>query len=145
MAGSDKLFVDSNYFIALSNPSDILHRDALEIATILEHEKPFLVISSFIFLEVVTVLAQKRGKDTGVETGAYLLTNTIIENIHIDDFLQKASWDIFQKIENKNVSFVDCSTIAVMKAEQINALLTFDRHDFQRLRKYHRFHLYRAK
>ncbi|MBI4119919.1 MAG: hypothetical protein HY454_00450 [Parcubacteria group bacterium] len=56
--------------------------------------------------------------------------------------MQTSSWQIFKEIANKNVSFVDCSTIAVMKAEGIRHLLTLDLQDFKPLSKKYRFGLY---
>lgn len=144
MEGRSKLFVDSNYFIALSNPSDALHRPAREIATILEEESLILIISNFIFLEVVTVLAQKGGKEIANEGGRYLLSHPFIEKIHIDEWLQSRSWEIFQEIYSKNVSFVDCSIIAVMKSEGITQLLTFDTKDFTPLQKHYNVRFYQG-
>ncbi len=96
----------------------------------------------FIFLEIVTILSQRRSRRVAIETGEYLLANPNVEIIHIGPVLQTSSWQIFKEIANKNVSFVDCSTIAVMKAEGIRHLLTLDLQDFKPLSKKYRFGLY---
>jgi len=44
-------------------------------------------------------------------------------------------------VKNNKV-FVDCSTLAAMKAEGIKKLLTFDKKDFTSLKKEYRFGFY---
>lgn len=135
-----KVFVDSNYFIGLFNPEDSLYQKANEIGSRLDRIAKRLVVSNFIFLETVTVLSQKRGRSAALEAGDYLLNSPVVELINIDHKLQQDTWQIFQDINKKNLSFVDSSIIAVMQAESINALLTFDTKDFASLRRKYKFH-----
>lgn len=144
MEGNNRVFADSNFFVALFNPFDSLYGRADQIAGKLAAKDFRLVISNFIFLEVVTVLAQKRGKEKALEMGGYLLTNPTIEHVHIDEWLQEKSWEVFQETANRNMSFVDCSIIAAMRAEGISKLLTFDTKDFKGLRSRHRFGFFEA-
>lgn len=62
--------------------------------------------------------------------------------IHVDKSLNEASWQIFKDIREKNVSFVDASIIAILRAEDIRWLLTFDLADFKKLASRYRFHIY---
>lgn len=142
MAEDNRVFVDSNYFVALFNPSDALHKRALDLARNIDSQNAFLVISNFVFLEIVTVLSQRRGRKVAIEVGEHLLTNSLITIIQVDELLQRESWHIFQNIMEKNVSFVDSSIVAVMKAEYITKLLTFDAKDFKKLRKRYQFNFY---
>lgn len=136
------VFVDSNYFIALFNPVDTFHERARLIGEGISTQDISLVISNFIFLEILTVVSQKVGKYAAVEAGNKIKKNPLIESIHIDEFLQEKSWEIFQEIKRKDVSFVDCSILAVMKIEGIKELLTFDISDFEPLQKQYKFHFY---
>lgn len=137
-----RVFVDSNYLVAFFNAKDTLHHRAAVLAKKLESDKIIIVISNFIFLEVVTVLAQRVGKETAVWVGQYLLENPKIKMFHIDMTLQSDAWRIFQHIKNKNISFVDCSILALMQAEYISDLLTFDEDDFRKLKKNYKFRLF---
>lgn len=138
----ERITVDSNYFIALFNPTDALTPAVLAVSKQLAKQEPTLVISNFIFHEVVTVLSQRAGRKIGVAVGKYILENQKIDLIYIDSLLQQNAWRIFQQVDYKNISFVDCSTLAVMQAENISSLITFDQTDFKRLQCYHRFSLY---
>lgn len=139
----ERIFADSNYFVALYRAVDSLHEKALEIARNLQKQGATLVISNFIFSEVVTVLSQRESKEASLVIGDLLLTNTFIEVVHIDEILQEKTWEVFKKIEEKNVSFVDCSTVVLMRAENIPALLTFDTKDFRTLQKVSRFRFFK--
>ena len=140
MEGNKKIFADSNYFIALFNAHDALHERAKKITR--EMEQIVFYISNFIFLETVTVLSQKCGRKTSREVGEHLLKNPLIKIVHFDEILQKETWRIFQEEPSKNISFADCSTVAVMDTEGISELLTFDTTDFKKLAKKHHFKLY---
>src|SRR6266581_3868550 len=107
------IFIDSNYFIALYNPGDLLHEKAKEIAKQLQKDNPYTFISNFIFLETVTVLSQRLGKEYALSAGNKLLQSHSL--IVINARFQNRSWEIFKKTERKNVSFVDCSTLAIME------------------------------
>lgn len=142
MVMSDQLFVDSNFFIALFHQQDSLHEQALSIAKNLDRQWRPLVISNFVFLEVVTVLSQRKSRAQAREAGKFFLSDPGIVMHHIDEKLQQASWNIFQTVGRKGMSFVDCSIVALMQSEGIHTLLTFDQTDFRSLQKTFRFSLY---
>lgn len=138
----DKIFVDSNFFVALYNSEDSLYERALATSRSLEKDPPRAFISNYIFLETVTVLSQRAGRKEAIIRGNQLLDNNNFQIIQITDSLQTSAWEIFCETPKKNTSFVDCSTIAVMQAEGIDKLLTFDREDFKPLLKKHHLTLF---
>lgn len=141
----ERIFVDSNYFIALYRISDSLHEHALRITHALEQKGMILVVSNLIFAETVTVLSQREGKELAWQAGEDLLKNEQVRHMHVDEALQRKSWEIFREVQEKNISFVDCSTVAVMQTEGISTLLTFDVRDFKSLQKQYRISLYPLK
>jgi predicted nucleic acid-binding protein len=42
--------------------------------------------------------------------------------------LEKAAWGIFEKHTDKEFSFTDCTSFALMEAEAIRNVFTFDQH-----------------
>lgn len=139
---SASIFADSNFFISLANPEDNLHSKANEYSRAIEAKKSPIVISNFIFLEVVTIISQRQNRLAAVKAGEELQSNPQIKIVMIDKDLQKSSWEIFQELLRKNISFVDCSIVAIMEAEGIKSLLTFDRTDFTPLRKQYHFRFF---
>lgn len=138
-----RVFGDSNFFVALLNPFDSLHEKALQASLRMKEELCQLIITNLIFLEIVTILSQRVSRRVSITFGTHILQDNQIEIIHVDEELQKRSWEIFQTTDKKNVSFVDCSILATMKFNNVHTLLTFDREDFQQLLKEHKFSLFR--
>lgn len=139
--GTSRIFVDANYFIALANPADSTHHKAIAISDHLAKENPELIISDYIFLEVATVVSQRVSRSDSIIICKTIQNDPQIEIIHINQDMWNLSWETFQRTKSKNLSFVDCSVIAVMQAEGINKLLTFDAEDFAPLQKKYHFSL----
>jgi predicted nucleic acid-binding protein len=136
---SERIFVDTNFFVALFYPNDTLHERCMQFATQLQERNARLVISNLVFSEIVTVLSMRCGRLIGCVVGEELMRSPAIEVVYIDEALHEHAWMLFQEIENKNVSFVDCSSVAVMENESINTIVTFDEKDFNVLRKQYHF------
>jgi len=142
MAESKAVFLDSNFLIALYNSDDTLHQRASELSSRVMDGSQRLVMSNYIWLEVVTVLSQRSGRATANAVGNNILSAGQISIIHIGDAMHNDSWEIFQNIDKKNVSFVDCSTLALLRHRGIESLLTFDTTDFGPLRQTYNFTIF---
>lgn len=137
-----KILVDSNFLVALSKEDDSLHKQALKVKARLKKERVKIVISNLIFIETVTVLSMRAGRKIAINAGEDLLSRNGIDIIRIGSEVELSAWEIFKDVKKKNMSFVDCSSIAVMQAEGINKFLTFDEEDFSPLRKKYSFSFY---
>lgn len=133
------LVFDSNYFVALFSPDDSLHSQASGLVNLIVERS--VIISNLIFAEIITVLSQKRGHDFALQVGDYLLDSSLIKITHLDHLHHQVAWKIFQSLRSKNISFVDCTTLAVMQAEEIDTLVTFDITDFKKLQKDYQFQI----
>lgn len=138
----NSIFVDSNYFIALANPKDSLHTVAFQLSKQIASEKYSVVISNLIVAETLTIISQKLGRKPAITTSIAIHNNPDIEIIFIDRQLHERSLQLFNKIDKKNMSFIDCSILAVMQKKNIKQLLTFDHADFQSLQKKYHFKLF---
>ena len=130
----DNVFVDSNYFIALINKGDSQHDEAIKISYLLDSLNIQIVISNLVFIEMVTILSQQKGRSSATTFGNGLMHNEQITIVHVNEALQRKSWHTFASITKKNMSFVDCSILTIMKDRKIKKLLTFDKKDFSSLR-----------
>lgn len=108
----------------------------------MQKDEPELVLSSFILLEVATILSQRAGKALAIKAVQRLRNPDDFTFIQNTKKLEETSWEIFQKIPNKNMSFVDCSILAILKQERIPSLLTFDKTDFATFEKDYNFTRY---
>lgn len=128
-------FVDTCLFVALSNAEDKGHAKAVELfrrATNGEYGQIFS--SDYVFDETVT-LALMRTKNPAMvlKAGELFLGNPareipgLVALISVDKEAFSESWLLFKRYVNKKLSFTDCTTIALMKKENIDTLLSFDR------------------
>jgi len=120
------IFLDTSFLVAFYNKDDYHYNKAIKIMQELVKGKyGDVAISDYIFNECVTVLFS-RLRD---------LQKTIMvcENIKkikifkIDEDVFEESWEIFKnQKENTQLSFTDCSILALMKRNNIKTLATFD-------------------
>jgi len=125
-------FVDTSYLIALENSVDQYHRTASrhwsELAKSSSHS---FVTSSYVFVEVVTLLNNRRLHAKAVELGKNLLTSRLFNLVHVDEELFDEAWALFQKHKDKKYSLTDCVSFQLMKRLAITEALTFDKHFVQ--------------
>lgn len=121
------ILLDTSFICSLHLPEDSLHHKALTISKELVNQKVNLYISNFILLEVLTVLSQRKSRKLAIEFGRSVKEEPVIKTIRIDGILEEYSWKIFLKTKEKDLSFVDCSTLAVLDKEKVDYLITFDK------------------
>ncbi len=118
------LFIDTSVICSLYNSKDSLHKKAQDIKPLLDIYNP--IVSNFILLETYTILSQRISKQFSVDFGKNIYKDRIFTVIWIDRKLEEEIWNIFASIKDKNFSYVDASTLAVIKKEKIGNLLSFD-------------------
>jgi len=123
---STPLLLDANVLVSLYNRRDSLHRKAVTLFQSLAKLKVQLVVSNYILLETYTIIAQRSGKRQALEFGIFVRTKKPFLIKHISENLDEETWEIFTKIKDKNISFVDSSIIAIALQEDLE-LATFDR------------------
>jgi predicted nucleic acid-binding protein len=84
-----------------------------------------------VFVEVVTLLNNRRLHSKAVELGKNLLTSRLFDLVHVDEELFDEAWALFQKHKDKKYSLTDCVSFVLMKQLDITQALTFDKHFVQ--------------
>jgi uncharacterized protein len=80
------LFIDTSYLIAVENADDQHHTTASEHWRDLLKSAPRpLVTSSYVLVEVVTLLNNRRLHSKAVELGNNLLSSRVFNVVHIDE------------------------------------------------------------
>lgn len=131
---SSNLFVDADFFCALYNRKDSQHDKAKQLAARIASSKFSLVTSNLVLFEVYTVLSQRAGKKVAVHFGERIREERPFLVVGVVPSFEERAWRVFKQIENKNVSFVDCASFAVIKRLKIKRVLSFDIH-FKRFEK----------
>lgn len=123
-----RIFVDSDAFVALIKEDDSNHTKAQNILNgILQTHDAIFITSNYVFSEVVTVISQRIGHEEAVHFIETITTpDYYIEMKRISKELEQMAIDFFKKQTSKNVSFVDCTNMAVMTSYQIDDVFSFD-------------------
>lgn len=128
-------FIDTCLFVAFGNAKDRDHAKAVELMKEAANGEYGQIFSSdYVFDETVT-LALMRAKNpaTALKAGELFLGNpakeipSLVALISVDKETFSESWSLFKKYAGKELSFTDCTTIALMKREKIDVLLSLDR------------------
>lgn len=123
------IFVDASYYLSLLKPTDSNHERALTMAKY--HEKEELMTSQAVLGEVATVGSQRYNKEATIAFLEGILragTTTIV--LERQELVVRTR-EIFKEITKKDISWVDCYSMAIIEAYKIETVLTFDK-DLQR-------------
>ena len=110
---------DANHTIAID------YRDKIR-----EGDTPFrrLYTSNYVIDEALTLLRIHCGHRVAVSLRKTLEASRLLSVLWITESLEKAAWGIFEKHTDKEFSFTDCTSFALMEAEAIRNVFTFDQH-----------------
>ena len=107
-----KINLDSNLWIAIFRLNDSCHTKAVKIFSKLDQQKTQLIISSLVFAEVCTVVSQRESRRQAILVGRELRKPELVFD-YFDSELDLKTWELFQKISDKNISYVDCGLLAL--------------------------------
>lgn len=124
------IFIDSSFYLSIFRKNDSNHEKAINWWRTIPDDAQKMT-SQAILGEVLTVGSQRYDRR---------LTIAFVEEIHAGNttiMLETASlvartWEIFKEITKKDISWVDCYSLAIIQTYKIEMVLTFDK-DFQKL------------
>lgn len=122
------VFFDTSAIYAYINTKDPFHERIKNFVEIFDGK---LIITNYIFDEIITLVNSRLGHKLAVLVGNTLLNSLQIENIWITQKNEKESWILFTERKDKNYSFTDCVSFVVMKELDIKEYLACD-DDFRR-------------
>jgi hypothetical protein len=126
-----RLFIDTSAFMALEDESDREHQRAVSYREEMRrNETPFraLYTSNYVLDEVLTLLRLKLGHQAAVSFGDDLKSSKVVRVLPVTTEIEERAWQIFKKCGDKDFSFTDCTSFALMEKEAISTAFTFDNH-----------------
>ncbi len=118
------IFVDTSAWYALLDTSDANHHAAVKFKDSLAHP---LMTSNYVVGEVITLVRNRPGYKAAVETGQKLW-EYIADLIRVMPRDERKAWEIFVQYRDKNFSFTDCTSFALMERMGITEAFAFDEH-----------------
>lgn len=121
------IFVDSDAFVAFIKQDDSNHKKAKRLFESLQAKSLTFVTSNYVISEVITVLSQRVDHKTAIvfidsmKSGD---SDFLIE--WINETVEEKAIQLFREQTSKNISFVDCTNMALIKEKHMDAIFSFD-------------------
>jgi predicted nucleic acid-binding protein len=127
------IVLDSSFLIAYYNTRDVHHPAAARtMVQILGERWGRALLLEYVFLETVTVLRARRDAGVAAAVGRTLLSATEVDFVPCSGVFNDA-FEIFQKLRQHDLSFVDAAIVAVATRNAPGFVATFD-NDFTGIR-----------
>ncbi len=112
MSSSYDVLIDSDIFVALHEPYDILHKEAKQLLAREEERGAKLVTTNLVIMETATVLSNRVGQD---EAKRFLEEVSHVDKIFIDEDLERETHKLFKQQKGRGYSMVDCANAVVLR------------------------------
>ncbi len=118
------IFVDTSHWIALRIRQDARHGEAAEVFRSAGSEQ--LVTTNHVRGETWTFLRRKVGHHAGVGFLDLLDRSPRLQIVHVDPDLERRALEWLRRHDEREYSFVDATSFAVMRSLKIRRALAFD-------------------
>ncbi len=133
-----RIFIDTGAFIALTDADDRYHTVAKRFYKEIKQKGGRFLTSNYVVCETLNYLRARLSHDIAVSFRESLYKSPVIEVVGITSVIEEEAFRIFKKYNDKDFSFTDCTSFALMIARRLNRAFAFDKHfeqfrDFKRL------------
>jgi len=122
------VFIDTAILLAVYDKDDRYHQRSKELiknALTGNLGKPYT--SDYIIDEAITtLLARTRQHKIAVELGKYLIGSQRMTKLTVGEDVFAAAWKKFKGLEDKGLSFTDCTSLALTEKHGIKQIMSFD-------------------
>ena len=121
------ILLDSSFLCAWYNDRDVHHVEARQVMTrLLQGDWGQGLLLEYVFVEVVTVLLARRGRDAAFDAAQRLLEARELDFLPCSEVFTGAL-DAFLAQPSRTLSFVDAALVAVARKLRTVPIATFDR------------------
>jgi len=122
------VFVDTGIFVALRNADDEFHTRSKELMKrALKGEFGRIYTSDYVIDEAITTALVRTGRhDLAVDIGEFIIKSPRITKLWTTKDVFVDAWEKFKKYKDKPLSFSDCVSLAFMKKNKIQQIMSFD-------------------
>ncbi|MBI2316532.1 MAG: type II toxin-antitoxin system VapC family toxin [Betaproteobacteria bacterium] len=118
-----RLFIDTSAWFAFANRADPDHK---AVVGLLDAFKGRLVTSNFVFDETVTLCLYRLGHAAAERVGRVLRDSAQVDLVRVAPEDESAGWQLFRERRDKQYSFTDCSSFALMRRLDLKTAAALD-------------------
>jgi len=120
------IVLDTSFIVAFYNTRDENHQKAIKLMDeIIRGKYGKLYITDYIFDESITVvLIRSKSLSETIKIGESIRKSTELLEVETTDF--EDAWKFFKRQKITRFSFTDCTTLEMMKKNEIKNIATFD-------------------
>jgi len=122
-----KVFLDTGAFLALADEDDRYHAAAKATHTELLQSKAQLLTSNFVLSETYTLIRFRVGHHAATEFMTSF-DQSGIRVLHVGRSIEQSAKAIFERYDDKDFSFVDCTNFALIDHHRLDHAFAFDSH-----------------
>lgn len=118
------IFVDTSAWVALTDAKDRFYQRAtgwFKAQTTLD-----FVTSNVVIVETLGWLRYNCGSRVAIETGKRLYLGKELQIEKVTSEIEQEAWLLFQKLEGRGISMIDCTSFVLMKRFKIKKVFAFD-------------------
>jgi predicted nucleic acid-binding protein len=122
------IFIDTGAFVAADLSRDQFHQRSRQIWNQLSDSDVRLYSSDAVFQETIGLLHARGGSEFAIRWAEIQFQGKSITWLPVDAQVRRASLSWMRKYADQGVSFVDATSFALMRRENIRNVFSFDRH-----------------
>jgi predicted nucleic acid-binding protein len=115
-------FVDTSFWIALLSANDHRHREARRLA---ENGAGPLLTTNHVAGETWTFVRRRHGQASAVACLRALRDVPTLTIVHVDEATEQDAWRWLERRDEREYSFVDATSFAVMRRRRMREALAF--------------------
>ena len=124
-----EVFIDTSAFVAIRVEDDINHKKAQQFLSVIREKRLRLHTTNFILDEVYTYFCKSHA--IAIELAELIMDNPLIllHRVTVED--ESKAVEILKAFKDKDFSYTDATSFAVMERLGINTAFAFDDHFMQ--------------
>ncbi len=119
------IFVDTSVWFSMTVPSD---QDHAAVAQLFRQNTEPLLTTDYVVDETLTLLRARGYTQRAVALGVEFFGGSLATLYYLTEGDVRATWNVFQKYQDKDWSFTDCASKVVMEQMKITQAASLDRH-----------------
>lgn len=122
----ERIFVDTSGWVALFVQNDVNHKKAAAIFEKMKDSKAVIYTSDYVIDETITTILVRGSHKQSVIAGNAFFASKLIKNVYVAPKYIESAWMLYQKYKDKEFSFTDVASFAIIEDLNIKKVFSFD-------------------